>query len=135
MIGWFRTHRRLQAEIAYLKARLAEAENRPALVVKPGPPPTAAPAEQAAAPYDVEEILRGQIRALTAMKTVKGAAELAKQVRTWRELATVLDERLERARLDSEASEQELLRWTDRARAAEGQLDRLQRSAELLGPS
>ncbi|WP_405710009.1 hypothetical protein OG264_15940 [Streptomyces xanthophaeus] len=135
MTGWIRSNRRLRAEVAYLKCRLEEAKARPVLVVKPGPPPAAAPAapDQVPPPYDVEELLRGQIRALQAMKTLTGAARLASENRRLRLLTAAQQDRLEVAQRATEGSDLQLQLMTDRAVTAEEELAKRLRLAEFPG--
>lgn len=150
MIAWLRTNRRLQSEVAYLREQLAAAKTQPAPLIvtsspHPGPRPGPAPHPAASAPaptaaaerpvpaYDVEEILRGQIRALAAMKTVTGAAALAVENRRLRELTAVQQELLERAQRADEGSDLELLLMTDRATTAEEELAKHLRATEFPG--
>lgn len=105
MSGWWASRRRLQAENDYLQLKLAQAQARPPLVVKPGPPPTAA--ETTTAPA-VEELLRGELRLLRQLKTPAGARELMAEARRWRGQAQALDERLLLAQTANESLTREL---------------------------
>ncbi|MEV7584423.1 hypothetical protein [Streptomyces erythrochromogenes] len=105
MNGWFASRRRLQTEVAYLRAQLEEERAKPRLTVRPGPPPV--PVETTT-PDAMETLLRRQIRILRQMTTVPGATELAVELRTWRERAGRLDALLLAAQAANESLTREL---------------------------
>ncbi|WP_423833326.1 hypothetical protein [Streptomyces manipurensis] len=144
-MAWLRTNRRLRSEVAYLREELAKAreqEQAPLVVTtgpRPGPRPGPVPSPVApAAPVRTaeEERLRAEVRALRELRTLPGAAELARDRRVWQERAEALDERLHTAQRTAESLDWDLRMTTLRAVAAEKELERTGRTAELqVGPS
>ncbi|MFD9306104.1 hypothetical protein ACFWCB_26205 [Streptomyces sp. NPDC060048] len=135
MITWFRTNRRLRAEVTYLQGRVkAASEARPTLVVRPGPAPAAAPNSEDEA--DAAELLRGQITALQKLKTTAGAMQLVREARVWRDRAGAHEKQLLALQAAAEATDKELQRITGELTAANARIAKLAWQAELkVGPS
>ncbi|MFE5675074.1 hypothetical protein ACFQ7B_07710 [Streptomyces erythrochromogenes] len=140
MTTWLRTNRRLRSEAAYLREELAKAKEQPApLIVTAGPRPGPQPGRTPAAPppppaavrTEVEEKLRAELRTLQELRTEPGTFALAQDRRVWRHRARALDERCLELQADNESLTRELHGMTARATAAEEQLARVSRTAEL----
>ncbi|MFB6517468.1 hypothetical protein [Streptomyces sp. NPDC056401] len=130
MIKWLRTNRRLKSEVAYLQGRLnAAAEDRRALVVRPGPLPAAAPV--AAVRPDTADALQGRINELEKLKTTAGALQLTREVWVWRERAADFEKQLLALQVANEAADANLMRITGQLTAANAQLTKLGWHAEV----
>lgn len=131
MIGWFRTNRRLRSEVQYLQGRLnTVAEDRRALVVRPGPAPVATPAVAPAVRPDTADDLQRRINVLEKLTTTAGAVQLSREVRVWREKSAGLEKQLLALQLVNEAADADLRRVTDQLTAANAQLAKLGWHAE-----
>lgn len=131
MIEWLRTNRRLRSEVQYLQGRLnTVAEDRRALVVRPGPSPAPAPAVVPAVRPDTADALQVRINDLEKLKTTAGAVQLAREVRVWREKSAGLEKQLLAMQVANEAADANLLRVTGQLTAANAQLAKLGWHAE-----
>ncbi|MFZ3494585.1 hypothetical protein ACODT5_15400 [Streptomyces sp. 5.8] len=131
MIEWFRTNRRLRSEVEYLQGRLnAAAEERRALVVRPGPLPGAAPVPVPAVRTDTADALQVRINDLEKLKTTAGALQLTREVGVWRERAANFEEQLLALQVANEAADANLKRVTGQLTAANAHLTKLGWHAE-----